>query len=92
VLAAANDLAGGTEEVAVLEPIRDRFAATMSEARRAELDADLRSLRSPVSAGNARAAADIADVVAARRRSSRFNTKAFGGPGRAMSRSVSSPL
>ena len=68
VHAAANDLAGVTGEVAVLEWIRDRFAANLSEPRRAELDSDLRSLRTAASAGNVRAAADIAATAAARLR------------------------
>jgi hypothetical protein len=68
VHAAANDLAGVTGEVAVLEWIRDRLAADLSETQRADLDADLRSLRSAASAGNARAAADIAATAAARLR------------------------
>lgn len=47
-------------EVAVLEWIRDRLAASLSETRLAELDAGLRDLRGASSAGNLQAAADHA--------------------------------
>jgi len=65
VHAAAGDLAGVTGEVAVLEWIRDRFAASLSEAKLAALDADLRALRGASSAGDLLGAADIAARAAA---------------------------
>lgn len=66
--AAANDLAGVTGDVAVLEWIRDRFAPTLSPAARAELDTRLRDLRGAADARNLPAAADHAARLAARLR------------------------
>ncbi len=68
VHAAAKDRAGVSAEVAVLEWIRDRLAASLSETRLAELDAGLRDLRGASSAGNVQAAADHAARAAARLR------------------------
>lgn len=65
VHAANGDLAGVTGEVAVLEWIRDRLAASQSEPKLAELDAELRALRGASDAGNLVAAADIAARAAA---------------------------
>ncbi len=65
VHAAANDLAGVTGEVAVLEWIRDRLAGSLSENALAELDTGLRAIRGAADAGNVRAAADQAARVAA---------------------------
>jgi len=65
VHAAAGDLAGVTGEVAVLEWIRDRIAASLSESKLAGLDADLRALRGASSAGDMLGAADIAARAAA---------------------------
>lgn len=65
VHAANGDLAGVTGEVAVLEWIRDRIAASLSEAKLAALDADLRALRGASSAGDMLGAADIAARTAA---------------------------
>jgi len=69
VHAAANDLAGVTGEVAVLEWIRDRLASSLNETRLADLDAELRTLRGASNAGNVAAAADHAARAAAQLRS-----------------------
>jgi hypothetical protein len=63
--AAANDLAGVTGAVAVLEWIRDRFAYTLAPDRRTALDAGLRDLRGATDARNLPAAADKAARLAA---------------------------
>ena len=68
VHAAGNDLAGVAGEVAVLEWIRDRLSNSLTRARLASLDADLRALRGAASAGNMPAAADHAARSAARLR------------------------
>ena len=68
VHAAANDLAGVTAEIAVLEWIRDRIASSLTEAQLADLDTDLRAIRDATSARNVHAAADHAARVAARLR------------------------
>ena len=68
VHAAANDLAGVTGEVAVLEWIRDRLASSLSESKLADLDAELRALRGASSARNLQAAADLAARAAAQLR------------------------
>jgi len=68
VHAAADDLAGVTGEVAVLEWIRDRLAGSVSESRLADLEAELRDLRGAASAGNLLAAADHAARAAAQLR------------------------
>jgi hypothetical protein len=60
VHAAANDLAGVTGDVAVLEWIRDRISAALPLAAREEVDARLRDLRGACDAKNLRAAADHA--------------------------------
>ena len=65
VHAAADDEAGVSGEVAVLEWIRDRLAGSLDEARLAELDAGLRALRDASNAGSLKAAADIAARAAA---------------------------
>jgi len=69
VHAAANDLAGVTGEVAVLEWIRDRLASSLNATRLADLDAELRTLRGASNAGNVAAAADHAARAAAQLRS-----------------------
>jgi hypothetical protein len=66
--AAANDLAGVTGDVAVLEWIRDRFAQTLDPAGRADLDTRLRGLRIAADARNLPTAADHAARLAARLR------------------------
>jgi hypothetical protein len=63
--AAADDPGGVTGEVAVLEWIRDRIEGSLSESKMAELDSQLRELRGAASAGNLKAAADIAARAAA---------------------------
>lgn len=68
VHAAADDLAGVTGEVAVLEWIRDRLAGSLSDTRLAELDTQLTALRGAASAGNLLVAADIAALAAAQLR------------------------
>ena len=68
VHAAANDLAGVTGEVAVLEWIRDRLASSLSETQLANLDAELLALRGASDVGNVRAAADHAARAAAQLR------------------------
>ncbi|MGH2637345.1 MAG: hypothetical protein ACRDHU_14530, partial [Actinomycetota bacterium] len=68
VHAAANDLAGVTGEVAVLEWIRDRLAGSMTATALAALDAQLSALRGAASAGNGPAAADLAARAAAQLR------------------------
>ncbi len=68
VHAAANDLAGVTGEVAVLEWIRDRLASSLNETQLANLDAELLALRGASDAGNVRAAADHAARAAAQLR------------------------
>jgi hypothetical protein len=68
VHAAAKDIAGVNGEVAALEWIRYRLAPTMTAARLADLDADLRAIRGAASAGNMSAAADLAAQAAARLR------------------------
>jgi hypothetical protein len=65
VHAAANDLAGVTGAVAVLEWIRDRVTATLSPGERQELDARLRELRGAADAENLAAVADHAARLAA---------------------------
>ena len=64
--AAADDLAGVTGDVAVLEWIRDRFAYTISPAGRRDMDEQLRGLRAASDARNLPAAADHAARLAAR--------------------------
>jgi hypothetical protein len=66
VHAAAHDRGGVTGAVAVLEWIRDRFAATLDPAGRRELDSRLRALRAATDAGNLPAAADHAARLGAR--------------------------
>jgi hypothetical protein len=66
--AAANDRAGVTGAVAVLEWIRDRIAQTLTPAGRAEIDERLRALRGASDARNVRAAADHAARLSARLR------------------------
>jgi len=68
VHAAANDLAGVTGEVALLEWIRDRLASSLGDTRLGDLDADLRALRDAANAGNLEAAADQAAGTAAQLR------------------------
>lgn len=68
VHAATNDMAGVVGEVAVLEWIRDRLAASMNEPRLDNLNADLRALRDASNAGNMSAAADQAARAAAQLR------------------------
>jgi len=68
VHAAANDLAGVTGEVALLEWIRDRLASSLGDTRLGDLDADLRALRDAANAGNLEAAADQAARAAAQLR------------------------
>ena len=68
VYAAANDLAGVSGEVAVLEWIGDRLAGSLSETQLADLDAQMRALRGATSAGNVQAAADLAARAAAQLR------------------------
>jgi len=65
VHAAADDLAGATGEVAVLEWIRDRLASSLEATQLGDLDADLRALRDAANAGNLEAAADEAARAAA---------------------------
>jgi hypothetical protein len=65
VHAAANDLAGATGDVAVLEWIRDRFVKTLERGRREELAMRLRDLRRATDARNLPAAADHAARLAA---------------------------
>jgi hypothetical protein len=62
--AAANDLAGVTGDVAVLEWIRDRFAKSLGSDRRQGLDVRLRDLRRATDARNLPAAADHAARLA----------------------------
>jgi hypothetical protein len=62
--AGANDLAGVTGDVAVLEWIRDRFAQSLAPGRRRELDLGLRALRTASDAKNLPAAADQAARLA----------------------------
>jgi hypothetical protein len=64
--AAANDLAGVTGDVAVLEWIRDRFVQVLAPAGRREVDSRLRDLRAAVDARNLPAAADHAARLGAR--------------------------
>jgi hypothetical protein len=66
--AAAGDRDGVAGDVATLEWIRDRIAATLDGAGRRELDARLRALRAASDAGNLRAAGDHAARLAARLR------------------------
>ena len=68
VHAAADDMAGVSGEVAVLEWIRDRLASTLDETRLADLDVGLSALREAASAGNVQAAADLAARTAAQLR------------------------
>lgn len=68
VHARAGDLAGVTGDVAVLEWMRDRFAYTLSQAERAELDSRLHDVRAAADARNLPAAADHAARLAARLR------------------------
>jgi hypothetical protein len=58
--AAAHDLAGVTGEVATLEWMRDRFAASLTPAGRADIDSRLAALRSAADAKNLVAAGDKA--------------------------------
>jgi hypothetical protein len=64
--AAANDLAGVTGDVAVLEWIRDRFAYTLGAAGRREIASRLRALRVATDSRNLPAAADHAARLGAR--------------------------
>jgi len=66
VHAAAQDLAGVTGAVAVLEWIRDRIAYRLGADGRREIDSRLRALRTATDAGNQRAAADHAARLGAR--------------------------
>jgi len=66
--AAAHDLAGVTGGVATLEWMRDRFAASLSPAGRADIDTRLAALRSASDAKNLVAAADHAARLGARLR------------------------
>ena len=68
VQAAAEDLAGVTGAVAVLEWIRDRVAHTLSPAGRREIDSRLGALRVASDAKNLTAAADHAARLGARMR------------------------
>jgi hypothetical protein len=68
VHAAAQDLAGVTGSVAVLEWIRDRIAHTLKPVARRELDSRLRGLRAASDARNLPAAADHAARLGARLR------------------------
>jgi len=68
VHAAGNDAPGVAGEVAVLEWIRDRLANHLSKAQLAELDSDLRNIRSASSANGMQATADLAARAAARLR------------------------
>jgi hypothetical protein len=68
VHAAANDPSGLTAEVAALEWIRDRLAGLLSSAKLANLDAELRALRTASDAGNTQGAADHAATAAAQLR------------------------
>jgi hypothetical protein len=68
VHAAAKDFAGVTGDVAVLEWIRDRIAATLQPAAREEIDTRLRALRTATDARNLPAAADHAARLGARMR------------------------
>ena len=65
VNAAARDRAGVTGEVAVLEWIRDRLAASMRSDRLADLDTRLTAMRASAAAGDLRATADLAARAAA---------------------------
>jgi hypothetical protein len=64
--AAAQNLAGVTGDVAVLEWIRDRFMHVLEPAGRREVDSRLRELRRAADARNLRAAADHAARLGAR--------------------------
>jgi hypothetical protein len=66
--AAAEDGDGVTGDVAVLEWIRDRIAATLGAVGRREVDSRLRELRTAADAGNLRSAADHAARLGARSR------------------------
>jgi hypothetical protein len=66
--AAAQDLAGVTGDVAVLEWIRDRFASALPGNARANFDNRLRDLRAAVDVKNLRAAADHAARLASQLR------------------------
>ena len=66
--AAAQDLAGVTGDVAVLEWIRDRFASALPAIARADFDNRVRDLRTAVDARNLPAAADHAARLASRLR------------------------
>jgi hypothetical protein len=66
VHAAANDLAGVTGDVAVLEWIRDRILGTLDRVGRQEINARLRALRAATDARNLPAAADHAARLGAR--------------------------
>ena len=66
--AAAQDLAGVTGDVAVLEWIRDRFASALPGNARANFDNRLRDLRTAVDVKNLRAAADHAARLASQLR------------------------
>lgn len=66
--AAAQDLAGVTGDVAVLEWIRDRFASALPANARADFDSHLRDLRAAVDVKNLRAAADHAARLSSRLR------------------------
>jgi hypothetical protein len=66
--AAAQDLAGVTGDVAVLEWISDRFAAALPANARANFDNRLRDLRTAVDVKNLRAAADHAARLASQLR------------------------
>jgi hypothetical protein len=66
--AAAQDLAGVTGDVAVLEWIRDRITERLDRAGRKEIDARLSALRGATDAKNLPAAADHAARLGARLR------------------------
>jgi hypothetical protein len=66
--AAAQDLAGVTGDVAVLEWIRDRFASAIPANARTDFDKHLRDLRAAVDVKNLRAAADHAARLSSRLR------------------------
>jgi hypothetical protein len=67
--AAAEDLAGVTGDVAVLEWLRDRFAHKLGPVGQRELDTRLRDLRAAADAKNLPAAADHAARLGAQIRS-----------------------
>ncbi|MDP9304253.1 MAG: DUF3450 domain-containing protein [Actinomycetota bacterium] len=68
--AAAEDLAGVTGDIAVLEWIRDRITERLGPAGREDVDSRLRALRGATDAKNLRAAADHAARLGARIRAS----------------------